>query len=221
MLSSSSKKLYILGSQIECCTINNSKIGSFLPRAVSTTTENIENENFSYDVLTKPVSFKLFETNPYASHLKQVYPLTIYENDLTTEMLNILKTYTGNHYVRTNLNLLTNYDIDWDYINKLRSIIRGLYQHDLRPVCYRGLILSDIEIDYYKKKIGKCCYTNPFSSFTTENNLIFFGNATIILKTKPGNRLNIANVWKWSLYPDEMEAILSISSKVKILTVKK
>ncbi|CAF1136753.1 unnamed protein product [Adineta steineri] len=134
-------------------------------------------------------------------------------------MLDIIKQYTGMHYLKTNLNLLSDCDIDWNYTNKLRSIIRGLYQLDLRSVYYRGLDLSDIEVNYFKQKIGTCYYTNSFSSFTTEKKLAFSGNALIILNTKAGNRLNIANVWKWSLFPKEMEAILSIAARVKILSV--
>lgn len=136
-------------------------------------------------------------------------------------MLSVIKQYTVMHYLKTNLNLLSNFDIDWDFTNKLRSIIRGLYQLDLRDVYYRGVQLSDIEVTYYKQKVGKCYFTNSFSSFTTEKHLAFAGNALIMLNTKRQNRLNIANVWKWSAYPDEMEAVLSIAAQLQISKVYK
>ena len=134
-------------------------------------------------------------------------------------MIAVIKQYTSNDYMKTNIKLLSNFDIDWNYTNKLRSIIRSLHQSDLRSVYYRGLNLSDIEVYYYIEKFDKFYYTNSFSSFTTEKELAFPGNALLILHTTPGNRLNIAHVWKWSSYPHEMEAILSIASELKIWDV--
>ena len=195
------------------------KTVDFLPRSLKSATSNYENDDYSYDNAKKELSFKLLDTNPYKEQLKQVHSLTINEDQLSDEMLSVIKQYTGNHYVKTNLNLLSNYDIDWNYTNKLRSIIRGLYQPDLRSVYYRGLHLSETEVNYFKQKIGKCYYTNSFSSFTAEKDLAFKDNALIILYTTKGNRLNIANVWKWSSYPNEMEAILSIAAQLKVLKV--
>ncbi|CAF4267512.1 unnamed protein product, partial [Adineta steineri] len=86
-------------------------------------------------------------------------------------------------------------------------------------VYYRGLNLSDVEINYFEQKIGKCYYTNSFLSFTTEKDLVFPGNALIVLNTTEGNRLNIANIWKWSSLQHEMEAILSIAAQLEILDV--
>jgi hypothetical protein len=178
-----------------------------------------QNDNFSYDYDSQELSFKLLERNPYKAQLKQVYSLWIDENQLTNEMLVVIRQFTNNSYAKTNLKLLSNFDIDWNYTNKLRSIIRGLNQSDLRIVYYRGINLSDIEISYYREKINKFYYNNSFSSFTAEKELAFPYNSLIILHTTPGNRLNIANVWKWSSYPHEMEAILSVGSKLKVLSV--
>jgi hypothetical protein len=200
------------------CSVNKKTI-PFLPASLASATSNYENDDFSFDNAKKELNFKLLDTNPYKEQLQQVYSLSIHEDELSDEMLSVIKQYTGNHYLKTNLNLLSNFDIDWNYTNKLRSIIRGLYQLDLRSVYYRGLHLSDTEVNYFKQKMGTCYYTNSFSSFTTEKNLAFGGNALIILNTAQGNRLNIANVWKWSCLPHEMEAILSIAAQLKILNV--
>ena len=205
-------------SYLGSCEVNR-KTKPFLPPSLACATSNYENDDYSYDSEKKELSFKLLDTNPYKEKLQQVYSLSIHEDQLSDEMLSVLKQYTGNHYLKTNLNLLSNCDIDWSYTNKLRSIIRGLYQLDLRSVYYRGLHLSDTEVNYFKQKMGTCYYTNSFSSFTTEKKLAFGGNALIILNTAKGNRLNIANVWKWSSFPNEMEAILSIAAQLKILNV--
>jgi hypothetical protein len=61
--------------------------------------------------------------------------------------------------------------------------------------------------------------TNSFTSFTTEKHLAFNGNALSIMNTTTGNRLNIANIWKWSSFPQEMEALLSIAAQLKILNI--
>jgi hypothetical protein len=203
---------------LECAPVNE-KMTPFLPHSVVTAISNYENDDYFYDSATQELSFKLLDTNPYKEQLQQVYSLTIKEDQLTDEMLSVIKQYTGEHYLKTNLNLLSNYDIDWNYTNKLRSIIRGLYQSDLRSVYYRGLNLSDIEVNYFKQKIGTCYYTNSFTSFTTEKHLAFNGNALIIMNTTQGNRLNIANIWKWSSFPQEMEALLSIAAQLKILNI--
>ncbi|CAF1066636.1 unnamed protein product [Adineta steineri] len=191
----------------------------FLPSSFGSATSNDESDRYYYDHKKKELSFKLLDTIPYKKHLQQVYSLSIKEDELTDEMLDIIKQYTSMNYLKTNLNLLSDYDIDWNYTNKLRSIIRGLYQPDLQSVYYRGLDLSDIEVNYFRQKIGTCYYANSFSSYTTEKDLVFPGNALIILNTTEGIRLNIANIWKWSSFPHEMEAILSIAAQLKILNV--
>lgn len=180
---------------------------------------NDNNTTFHLVKAARTVNFKLLETNPYKKQLKQMYPIPIYEDQLTSEMIDIIRRYTSNEFAKANMKLLTNFDIDWNFTNKLRSIIRSLRQSDLRDIYYRGVNLSDIEIEYYKEKVNKCYYTNSFLSFTTERELAFPGNTLMILKTNPGNRLNIANVWQWSYYPHEMEAILSVGSKLKVLNV--
>jgi hypothetical protein len=180
---------------------------------------NYESNSFYYDYHNQEIHFKLLETNQYKAQLKQVYPLLIDEDQLTNEMIAVIKQYTSSYYYETNLRLLSNLDIEWDYTNKLRSIIRGLNQSDLRNVYYRGVDLSDLEVSYYIEKVDKFYYTNSFLSFTAERELVFPYNSLLILHTAPGNRLNIANVWRWSTYPHEMEAILSIASKLKILGV--
>lgn len=176
---------------------------------------------FHYNNQSHELSFKLLGQNPYKAQLKQVYPLSIHEHQLTNEMIAVIRQYTSHYYMYTNMKLLSNFDIDWNYTNKLRSIIRSLCQSNLRNVYYRGLNLSDTEVSYYIEKFNQFYYTNSFLSFTTDKGLAFPGNALIVLKTIPGNRLNIANVWKWSSYPYEMEAILSVGSKLKILGVYK
>jgi hypothetical protein len=191
----------------------------FWPFILKTVVSYHDHNSFCYDNDTQELSFKLYEKNPFEAQLKQVYPIPMYENQLTDEMIAIIKLYTRGYYWKINMKLLSNFDIDWNYTNKLWSIIRSLHQSNIRSVYYRGVSLSDIEINYYKKKLNKFYYTNSFSSFTTEKELAFPYNTLIILKTTPGNRLNIANVWKWSSYPHEMEAILSVGSKLKVLDV--
>jgi len=119
----------------------NPKTQPFLPPLPTFTTSNYENNNFFYDHNNKELSFKLFEEKPYKAQLKQVYPIRVDEDQLTSEMLCVIKQYTNEHY----LNLLSNFYSDWDYTNKLQSVIRGLYQLDLLDVYHRAVNLSDIE----------------------------------------------------------------------------
>ena len=87
--------------------------------------------------------------------------------------------------MKTNLNLLSsNFDqIDWIYVNQLRSLIRGLVQSNIRNIYYRGLTLSDTEIQYYIDRRNEYYYTNSFTSFTIDRLLIYSGNAILILRT--------------------------------------
>ncbi|CAF1105445.1 unnamed protein product [Didymodactylos carnosus] len=202
---------------------HSTKTKKYLPKELCAIEKNYENDLYHFDHAEQLISCKLLTTNPYRPHLRQVYPTTINEHCLTDDMLNVLKTYTDSKNneccLKTNLNLLTNNDIDWSYTNKLHSLIRGLQQHDIKPIYYRGLYLSDIEIKYYQDRINQHYYTQSFSSFTIDRILVYSGNAIIILRTTPENKSSIANVWKWSTIPDEKEAILSIGSKLKICSV--
>ena len=143
-------------------------------------------------------------------------------------MLNVLKSYTDSKtnecFMKTNLNLLSANlnDINWSYVNQLRSLIRGLVQSNIRHIYYRGLTLSDTEVQYYLDKRNQYYYTNSFTSFTIDRLLIYSGNAILMLRTDMCNekaKINLANIWKWSAFTDEREALLAVGSKLKILSV--
>ncbi|CAF4176304.1 unnamed protein product, partial [Rotaria sordida] len=157
-----------------------------------------------------------------------IYPKNINEYELTDDMLYCLRSYTNSQsnecYMKTNLNLLSaNFDdIDWIYVNKLRSLIRCLIKTDIKPIYYRGLNLSDNEIKYYIEKQNHYYYTNSFLSFTIDRLLIYSGNAILILKTENSSekaKKNIANIWKLSTFSEEKEARLAVGTKLKILSV--
>ncbi len=68
--------------------------------------------------------------------------------------------------------------------------------------------------DYY--------YTNSFISFTTDRLIVCSGNTLLILKSENSSekaKKNLANIWKWSTFVDEKEALLAVGSKLKILSV--
>src|SRR5438874_2386944 len=115
-----------------------------LPKQLASVTKNYETDSFHYDYTTNLLNCKLLIRNPYRTYFKQVYPSIINEYELTDDMLNVLKSYTDSRsnecYIKTNLNLLSgNLDeIDWTYVNKLRSLIRGLIQTNIKHVYYRG-----------------------------------------------------------------------------------
>jgi hypothetical protein len=126
--------------------------------------------------------------------------------------------------MKTNLNLLSSNldDIDWIYVNKLRSLIRGLAQSNLKYIYYRGLTLSDEEIQYYIDRKDQYYYTNSFTSFTIDRLLIYSGNAILLLRTDTCSekaKMNLANIWKWSRFAEEKEALLAVGTKLKILSV--
>ncbi len=154
--------------------IFNARTSRYLPKNLPYSTENFETDSFEYDHMTNSLNCKLLTINPYLSYFKQLYPTIINEYELTDDMLNILKSYTDSQttecYMKTNLNLLSsNFDeIDWIYVNKLRSLIRGLVQLNLKHIYYRGLTVSDIEIQYYLDKKNQYYYTNSFTSFTID-----------------------------------------------------
>lgn len=190
--------------------------------------ENYQTDLFDYDYATYVLNCKLLSSNPYQSYFQEVYPAKIDEHELTADMLEVLSTYTDSRtnqcYRRTNLNLLSgNFDqIDWIYVNKLRSLIRNLNQHDIKPIYYRGLTLSDTEIQYYLDRRKECYYTNSFTSFTTDRLLVYSGNSLLILKTENASdkaKTNIANIWKWSVFKEEREALVAVGSKLRVLAV--
>ncbi|CAF0977544.1 unnamed protein product [Rotaria sp. Silwood1] len=200
----------------------------YLPKDLATLTTDFESEYFYYNYATNTVNFKLLTKNLYRPYFKQVYPSTINEYELTDDMLSVLKSYTDSKtnpcFMKTNLNLLSVNlnDIDWIYVNKLRSLIRGLVQSNIKYMYYRGLTLSDTEIQYYLDKRNEYYYTNSFTSFTIDRLLIYSGNAILILRTDTCNekaKINLANIWKWSAFTDEKEALLAVGTKLKILSV--
>ncbi|CAF4374811.1 unnamed protein product [Rotaria sp. Silwood2] len=208
--------------------IFNARTSRYLPKTLASTSENYETEHFHYNYSTNSLDCKLLTINPYRSYFQQIYPIIINEHELNNDMLNIIKSYTDSRsnecYMKTNLNLLSaNFDdIDWLYVNKLRSLIRGVDQSNIKPFYYRGLTLSDTEIQYYIYKKNEYYYTNSFLSFTIDRLLIYSGNSIIILKTDNSSELakkNIANIWKWSACTEEKEALLAVGTKLKILSV--
>lgn len=209
---------------MEC--IVNAKTRAYLPKQFASLTGKYETNSFHYDHTTESLDCKLLTENVYLPYFEQIYPLII--DELTDDMLETLKSYSDSRsnqcYMKTNLNLLSaNIDeIDWTYVNKLRSLIRGLLQTNLKHRYYRGLTLSDREIRYYQARRGECYYTNSFSSFTTDRLLIYAGNAILILSTDHCSeraKKNLANIWQWSADANEKEALLAVGTKLKILSV--
>jgi hypothetical protein len=209
------------------CMIN-ARTSRYLPKELASTTKNYETEHFHYDHSTNSLDCKLLTKNPYRSYFQQIYPTIINEHELNDDMLSVIKLYTNSLsnecYMKTNLNLLSaNFDdIDWVYVNKLRSLIRGLNQSNIKHVYYRGLTLSDTEIQYYMNRQNEYYYTNSFLSFTIDRLLIYPGNAIIVLKTDNSSetaKKNLANIWKWSACTEEKEALLAVGTKLKILSV--
>ncbi|CAF1363283.1 unnamed protein product [Adineta steineri] len=208
--------------------IVNAKTNVYLPKNLTSLTKDLDTDYYYYDNENNTLNCKILIKNPYYSYFKQVYPLIINEYELTDDMIDVLKSYTNSQsnecYMKTNLNLLSSNlnEIDWIYVNKLRSLIRGLNQSDIKHVYYRGLSLSDREIQYYLDKRNEYYYTNSFTSFTIDRLLIYSGNAVLILRTDTCSeqaKINIANIWKWSTFMYEKEALLAVGTKLKILSV--
>jgi hypothetical protein len=200
----------------------------YLPKGLASLTADLHTDYFYFNYATNTLNCKLLTTNIYYSYFKQLYPTIINEYELTDDMLNVLNSYTDSKsnecYMKTNLNLLSanSNDIDWIYVNKLRSLIRGLVQTNLKHIYYRGLTLTDTEIQYYLDKRNDYYYTNSFTSFTIDRLLIYSGNAILILRTDTCSdkaKINLANIWKWSKFIDEKEALLAVGTKLKILSV--
>lgn len=207
---------------------NNERTSRYLPDEFQTTKKNLDNDFFFYDCSTKYVDYKLLEINPYRSYLKEIFGNEINENNLTSQMLDVLKSYTNSLtnecYMKTNLNLLSGdaKRIDWDYVNQLRSLIRGLTKTNIKHAYYRGLNLSDREIEFYMSRRNDYFYTLSFLSFTTDRLLIYPGNALIILKTDFSSdraKKNLANIWQWSACSEEKEALLAMGSRLKVVSV--
>ena len=201
---------------------------AYLPKQLAKVKKNFENEFYDFDYLTNLLSCKLLSHNPYRDYFAQVYPDCIEENELTAEMVEVLRSYTNSRsseqFKKTNLNLLSANlgEIDWNYVNRLRSLIRGLVQTNIKHTYYRGLVLSDREVQYYLDRRNGYFYTNSFTSFTIDRLLVYSGNALIVLKTDYASetaKKNIANIWQWSEFPEEKEALLAVGSKLKILSV--
>ena len=62
----------------------------YVPKAIISTSENIETEYYSYDYLTNLLDCKLLTINPYHSYFQQVYSTTINEHELTDDMLDVI-----------------------------------------------------------------------------------------------------------------------------------
>jgi len=209
------------------CVLN-AQTNIYLPKDLASLTTDLETDYFYYDYTNNIFNCKLLTKCPYDEYFKQIYPLVINEYELTDDMLNVLKSYTDSQsnecYMKTNLNLLSaNFnDIDWLYVNKLRSLIRGLVQINIKHMYYRGLTLSNKEIQYYLDKRNEYYYTNSFTSFTIDRLLIYSGNAILILRTDTCSekaKINLANIWKWSTFNDEKEALVAVGTKLKVLSV--
>jgi hypothetical protein len=209
------------------CVLN-AQTNVYLPKELASLTTDLDTDHFYYNYSTDTLNCKLLTKNPYSSYLQEIYPSIINEYELTEDMLNVLKSYTDSKsnecYMKTNLNLLSaNFnDIDWIYVNKLRSLIRGLVQTDLKHIYYRGLTLTDTEIQYYLDRKNEYYYTTSFTSFTIDRLLIYSGNAILLLRTDTCDekaKINLANIWKWSTFTDEKEALLAVGTKLKILSV--
>ncbi|CAF1161614.1 unnamed protein product [Rotaria magnacalcarata] len=209
------------------CVLN-AQTNAYLPKELSSLTGDLETEYFYYNYETNTLNCKLLTTNLYHSYFKQLYPSTINEHELNDDMLDALRSYTDSKtnecFMKTNLNLLSanSNDIDWIYVNRLRSLIRGLVQSNIKHIYYRGLTLSDTEIQYYLDKRNQYYYTTSFTSFTIDRLLVYSGNAILMLRTDTCNekaKINLANIWKWSTFTDEKEALLAVGTKLKILSV--
>ena len=124
-----------------------------------------------------------------------------------------------NYYVYQ-MNILTNYQLIFVHVVDFHFDMNK--QNNIKHVYYRGLQLSDTEIRYYLDKQMECYYTNSFSSFTIDRLLIYPGNAVLILKVEDSGekaRKNLANIWKWSTFGEEKEALLAVGTKLKVLSV--
>lgn len=209
------------------CVLN-AQTNAYLPKDLASLTTDLDTDYFYYNHQTNTLNCKLLSTNPYESYFKQLYPFIINDYELTEDMLDTLKSYTDSQsnecYMKTNLNLLSAHfkDIDWEYVNKLRSLIRGLVKTNQKHIYYRGLTLSDTEIQYYLDRQNDYYYTTSFTSFTIDRLLIYSGNAILMLRTdtcKDSAKINLANIWQWSTFTDEKEALLAVGTRLKIRSV--
>ena len=212
---------------MEC--IRDASTSIYLPKKLARVILPYETDSFAYDHISNVLDCKLLTHNPYRSYFKQVYPDIINEHELTDEMLDVLRSYTDSRsnecFKKTNLNLLSaNFEqLDWTYVNKLRSLIRGIQQTNIKHTYYRGLSLSDREIQFYLDRRNEYYYTNSFTSFTTDRLLVYSGNALLMLRTDHAPeraKRNLANIWHWSTFVQEKEALLTVGSKLKVISVR-
>ena len=212
---------------MEC--IQDASTSVYLPKNLAEVTRSYETDSFTYDHVSNVLDCKLLTRNPYRCHFKQVYPEIIDEHELTDEMLDVLRSYTDSRsnecFKKTNLNLLSaNFDqLDWIYVNKLRSLIRGLKQNNIKHTYYRGLSLSEREVQFYLDRRNECYYTNSFTSFTTDRLLVYSGNALLMLRTDHATeraKRNLAHIWHWSTFAEEKEALLVVGSKLRVASVR-
>lgn len=213
---------------MEMLCLRSARTNRYLDKNVVQAIESYETDVFHYDHDQNLISCKLLSNNVYEKYFKQVYPDEIDEDQLNDEMREVIDSYTDSRssecYMKTNINLLSaNFDdIDWTYVNRLRSLIRALRQSAIQPFYYRGLTLSDTEIQYYLERINGFYYTNSFSSFTDDRLLVYSGNAILILQTMNSNdraKKNLANISKWSRFKEEKETLLAVGSKLKVISV--
>ena len=208
--------------------IVNARTSLYLPKNIASSKADLDTNDYYFDYTKNTLDCKLLTKNPYHSYFKQLYPSSISPHELTHDMLDVIKSYTDSQsnecYMKTNLNLLSaNFDdIDWTYVNKLRSLIRGLIQTDIKHMYYRGLTLSDREIQYYLDRRNGYYYTNSFTSLTVDRLLVYSGNAVMMLRTDTCSdkaKVNLANIWQWSRFCDEKEALVAVGTRIKVLSV--
>jgi hypothetical protein len=122
------------------CVLN-AQTNIYLPKDLTPLTIDLEADYFYYDYTNNILYCKLFLKNPYSSYFKQFYQsIIINEYELTDDILNVVKSYTDSQsnecYTKTNLNLLiASLDhIDWICVNRLRPLIRGLVQSNIKHI---------------------------------------------------------------------------------------
>ncbi|CAF1394815.1 unnamed protein product [Adineta ricciae] len=208
--------------------IADARTSLYLPKTIASSKVDLDTNDYYFDHTKNALDCKLLTKNPYHSYFKQLYPSSINPHELTHDMLDVIKSYTDSQsnecYMKTNLNLLSaNFDdIDWTYVNKLRSLIRGLVQTDIKHMYYRGLTLSDREIQYYLDRRDGYYYTNSFTSVTVDRLLVYSGNVVMMLRTDTCSdkaKINLANIWQWSTFCNEKEALVAVGTRMKVLSV--
>lgn len=72
---------------------------------------------------------------------------------------------------------------------------------------YRGVELSEIELDYFRSTIGKYYYTSSFYSFSNDPSKSFGDNILVILRRYGDRQVNITHIERWSLFTQGKEGI--------------